>query len=147
MPLRIDPRERVTKAFLGGTHRTLAPAETLARVRPLHVVASPADAPSEAVVTSVLAVGQVVLPMAGLFDQDAERERLAKQIADAEAEVARQEAKLSNEAFTSKAPEAVVAKERERLETAQGRLEGLRASLAELGRWRPLTCARSTTWP
>ncbi|MCA9850344.1 MAG: hypothetical protein KC461_06850, partial [Dehalococcoidia bacterium] len=32
-----------------------------------------------------------------------------------------------------KAPEAVVAKERERLETAQGRLEGLRASLAELG--------------
>ncbi|MCA9847946.1 MAG: valine--tRNA ligase, partial [Dehalococcoidia bacterium] len=99
----------------------------------LHVVASPADAPSEGVVTSVLAVGQVVLPMAGLFDQDAERERLAKQIAEAEAEVARQEAKLSNEAFTSKAPEAVVAKERERLETAQGRLEGLRASLAELG--------------
>ena len=83
--------------------------------------------------TAVLAVGQVVLPMAGLFDQDAERERLTKQIAEAEASVARQHAKLSNEAFTAKAPEAVVAKERERLETEQGRLDGLRASLAELG--------------
>ncbi|MDA0815555.1 MAG: valine--tRNA ligase [Chloroflexi bacterium] len=110
-----------------------ASIEMLARVRPLHVVDSPADAPTEGVVTAVLDVGQVILPMAGLFDQDAERERLAKQIAEVEAEVQRQEAKLANESFTAKAPEAVVAKERERLDTARGRMEGLRASVAELG--------------
>jgi len=111
----------------------VASIEMLSRARPVHVVASAADAPTEGVVTAVLDVGQVVLPMAGLFDQDAERERLTKQIAEVEAEVARQEAKLSNESFTARAPEAVVAKERERLDTARGRLDGLRASLAEVG--------------
>src|SRR5690606_18409686 len=115
------------------TARSLAASiETLARVRPLHVVASPADAPSEGVVTGVLAVGQVILPMAGLFDADAERTRLSKQIEEVAAEVQRQETKLANENFTAKAPEAVVAKERERLDTARSRLDGLRASLAEL---------------
>jgi valyl-tRNA synthetase len=107
--------------------------EALARARPLHVVESADEAPSEGVVTSVLPVGRVVLPMAGLFDLDAERTRLQKQIAEAEAEVGRLEAKLSNEQFRSRAPEQVVAKEQERLSTAQGRLEGLRESLAEVG--------------
>ena len=71
--------------------------------------------------------------MAGLFDAAVERERLTKQIAEAEAEVDRQEAKLANEQFMARAPAAVVAKEHERLATARGRLDGLRASLAELG--------------
>ncbi|MCK9486610.1 MAG: valine--tRNA ligase [Dehalococcoidia bacterium] len=116
------------------TARSLAASiETLARVRPLHVVTSSAETPSEGVVTAVLSVGQVALPMAGLFDAEAERARLSKQIDEVAAEVQRQEAKLANENFTAKAPGAVVAKERERLDTARSRLEGLRASLAELG--------------
>ena len=115
------------------TQSLAASIEMLSRARPIHVIATAAEAPTEGVVTSVLALGQVVLPMAGLFDQDAERARLTKQIEEAAAEVGRQEAKLSNEAFTAKAPEAVVAKERERLDTARTRLEGLRTSLAELG--------------
>jgi valyl-tRNA synthetase len=139
---RVDAGRWIEGTIVGGeaagTARSLATSiETLARVRPLHVVDSTADAPTEGAVTAVLDIGQVVLPMAGLFDLDAERERLGKQIAEAEAEVARQESKLSNESFTSKAPEAVVAKERERLDTARGRLEGLRASLAELGSGQP----------
>ncbi|GMU40479.1 MAG: valine--tRNA ligase [Chloroflexota bacterium] len=107
--------------------------ENLARVRPLHVVTDASAAPSEGVVTSVLATGAVVLPMAGLFDVAAERARLEKQIAEAEGEVGRQSAKLANEAFRSKAPADVVAKEEERLAIARTRLEGLRASLAEIG--------------
>ncbi|MFA7248691.1 MAG: valine--tRNA ligase [Dehalococcoidia bacterium] len=110
-----------------------AALEQLARARPLHIVATADQAPSEGVVTSVLAVGQVALPMAGLFDLDAERARLAKQVADAEGEVERQAAKLGNEQFRSRAPADVVAKEEERLATARTRLDGLRASLAELG--------------
>jgi valyl-tRNA synthetase len=84
-------------------------------------------------VTAVLPVGRVVLPMAGLFDLDAERARLTKQIGEAEGEVGRLEAKLANEQFTSRAPQQVVAKEQERLDTARSRLERLRESLAEVG--------------
>ena len=79
------------------TASALAPAiEQLARVRPLHIVATADDAPSDGVVSSVLAVGQVALPMAGLFDLDAERERIGKQIVEAEADVAGLEQKLGN---------------------------------------------------
>ncbi|MDP6604770.1 MAG: valine--tRNA ligase [Dehalococcoidia bacterium] len=116
------------------TARSLAPAiEALARVRPLHIVDAAADAPSEESVTSVLPVGRVVLPMAGLFDLDTERERLGKQIEEAKADVARIEGKLANEQFVARAPEAVVQTERDRLATARGRLEGLEQSLTEIG--------------
>ncbi|MEZ4501708.1 MAG: valine--tRNA ligase [Dehalococcoidia bacterium] len=130
---------RWVEAYVVGADATAAARgasdaiEQLARVRPLHVVESAAEAPSDQVVTTVLATGQVVLPMAGLFDLDAERERLRGQIADAEADVARIEAKLANEQFVSRAPEQVVQTERDRLETAKGRLAGLQQSLAEVG--------------
>ena len=107
--------------------------EQLARVRPLHVVDSAEEAPTEGVVTSVLPVGRVVLPMAGLFDVEAERARLQKQIEEATAEVGRLEAKLGDGNFASRAPAAVVAKEQERLDTTRGRLDGLRQSLSEVG--------------
>ena len=113
--------------------RDLAPAiEQLARARPLHVVASAAEAPSEGVVTAVLPVGRVVLPMAGLFDLEAERGRLTKQIEEAQGEVRRLEGKLGNEQFRAKAPAEVVAKEEARLATAGSRLRGLEESLAEI---------------
>ncbi len=114
--------------------RQLHPAlEQLARARPLHIVDTVAEAPTEGAVTAVLDIGQVAVPMAGLFDVDAERERLLKYIGETEKNLSAQEAKLANEQFTARAPEHVVAQERERLETTRARLEGLRASLAELG--------------
>ncbi len=63
----------------------------------------------------------------------AQRARLSKQMAEAEAEVKRLQAKLGNAAFREKAPAAVVAKEEEKLAAARARLEGLRQRLAELG--------------
>ena len=54
-------------------------SKPLARVRPLHIVADRADAPSEAVATAVLDGATVVLPLAGLFDSSAERANLEKQ--------------------------------------------------------------------
>jgi len=105
----------------------------LARAKPLHIVESAAAAPSEGVVSAVLRRGQVILPMAGLFDLDAERGRLEKQLAASEAEVERLQARLADEQFRSRAPEAVVARERDKLAAAQARSEGLRHRLAELG--------------
>jgi valyl-tRNA synthetase len=107
--------------------------ETLARVRPLHVIADAEEAPKSGVASAVLAQAQVVLPLAGLIDVDGERERLSKQAAEAEAEAKRLEGKLSNAAFREKAPAEVVAKEEEKLASAQARLEGLRQRLSELG--------------
>jgi valyl-tRNA synthetase len=107
--------------------------EQLARARPLHVVDNADEAPTDGVATAVLPVGRIVLPLGGMVDLDAERTRLGKQVTDTEAEVARLEAKLSDEQFTSRAPAQVIAKEEERLATARGRLAGLRESLAEVG--------------
>ena len=121
-------------ADLEVTAEELRPAiEGLARVHPLHIVTSYDAAPSEQVIRSVLNNGGIVLPMAGLFDLDAERQRLGKQIEEAQTEVGRLEQKLANEQFRSRAPAAVVGREEERLSTARTRLEGLEQSLAEVG--------------
>jgi len=107
--------------------------ETLARVRPLRIVGTPEEAPRDQVATAVLEGVTAVVPLAGLFDVAAERARLEKQVSDAEAEAARIEAKLGNEQFRAKAPERIIATEEERLAAVRTRLEGLRASIAELG--------------
>ncbi|HLF72297.1 MAG TPA: valine--tRNA ligase [Dehalococcoidia bacterium] len=106
--------------------------EQLARVRPLRIVANRAAAPSESVATAVLAGALVVLPLAGLFDFEAERAKLQKQRAEEQAQVERLETQLRNDKFTSGAPAQVVADVRERLEAARGRIDGLEARLAEL---------------
>jgi valyl-tRNA synthetase len=70
---------------------------------------------------------------ADLKDIATQRARLSKQMAEAEAETRRLEAKLGNAAFREKAPATVVAKEGEKLAAARARLEGLRQRLEELG--------------
>jgi len=57
---------------------------------------------------------QLLVPMRGLIDVDAERDRLNKQRTKIEAEIAKTTAKLGNSKFTNNAPEAVVQQERER---------------------------------
>ncbi len=107
--------------------------ETLARVRPLHIVGSVADAPRDQVATAVLEGVTAIVPLAGLFDTEAERKRLQKQIDEAQTEAGRIEAKLSNEQFRARAPANIIATEEERLAAARVRIDGLRASLADLG--------------
>jgi valyl-tRNA synthetase len=67
--------------------------------------------------------------MAGLIDKDAELERLAKEIKKNEGEIKRINGKLGNEKFVSKAPEAVVAKEREKLQGYEEALAKLQEQL------------------
>jgi valyl-tRNA synthetase len=107
--------------------------EALARVRPLHIVEDAADAPRDGVATAVLPHAQAVVPLAGLLDVEAERARLQKVIAEVEGYAAKLQGKLSNEQFRSRAPADVVAAEKDRLASAQTRLEGLRRALRELG--------------
>lgn len=73
--------------------------------------------------------------MAGLIDKAAELERLAKEVARIETEIGRIESKLSNEGFVARAPQAVVAKEREKLDgyaAAKAKLLEQQATIAAL---------------
>jgi valyl-tRNA synthetase len=85
--------------------------------------------------TAKLSVGvgvSIEFDLSGAIDVAAERARLAKDAAAAEKERATNAAKLGNEAFTGKAPEAVVAKVRDRLAAAEAELARIDAALAAL---------------
>ena len=82
--------------------------------------------------TAVAGAVVAMLPLAGMVDLDAERDRLRKEIVAAEAERARARAQLGNEAFVSRAPENVVAVQRQRLATSEEQIAVLERRLAEL---------------
>ncbi|MGK0260378.1 MAG: valyl-tRNA synthetase [Candidatus Azotimanducaceae bacterium] len=75
---------------------------------------------------------KVMVPLEGLIDVEAERARLEKEIANVTKECGRVNGKLSNESFISKAPEAVVSKERNKLAEAEAQLVTLTAQLQNL---------------
>jgi valyl-tRNA synthetase len=66
-------------------------------------------------------------------DPAVERERIGKDIAKHEGEVARLRPKLGNASFVDRAPAAVVAQERARLAGLESTLEKLRSQLKRLG--------------
>ncbi|MFT3714865.1 MAG: valine--tRNA ligase [Gordonia sp. (in: high G+C Gram-positive bacteria)] len=75
----------------------------------------------------------VAIDTSGTVDVEAERKRAAKDLAAAEKELAGTTAKLGNEQFLSKAPDAVVAKIKARKELAEAEVERLQAKLEALG--------------
>lgn len=77
--------------------------------------------------TALTAIGKIYLPLEGLINVAAEKDRLGKELSKAEDELKKVKAKLSNENFTSRAPEAVVQEMRDRQDQWQERA-------AELGR-------------
>jgi len=70
--------------------------------------------------------------VAAAVDKAEEIARLVQQLAKIEVEVGRGQAKLANEGFTGRAPEAVVAKERDKLAAYLADREELAARLAHL---------------
>ncbi|MGQ5291428.1 valine--tRNA ligase [Pectobacterium actinidiae] len=88
--------------------------QTLARLESITLL--PAGDKGPVSVTKLIEGTELLIPMAGLIDKAAELDRLTKEVAKIEAEIGRIESKLSNEGFVARAPEAVVAKEREKLD-------------------------------
>jgi valyl-tRNA synthetase len=75
---------------------------------------------------------EIVVPLAGLVDLDAERQRLDKEIAKTDKEIDFVAKKLANPKFVERAPAEVVAKERERLAEERERRGKLAEALAAL---------------
>ena len=73
------------------------------------------------------------LPLAGILDLGAERQRLEKAIAGVASEIGKISRKLDNPGFIAKAPEEVVEENRRRLAEETTRRGALEAALARLG--------------
>jgi valyl-tRNA synthetase len=76
--------------------------------------------------TALIGNMEILVPMAGIIDKDAEIARLTKESSKLELDITKTETKLSNEAFVAKAPEAVVAAERARVAEHKIAVEKLR---------------------
>ncbi|MFM7208053.1 MAG: class I tRNA ligase family protein [Planctomycetaceae bacterium] len=94
----------------------------------------PEAAASPSAATAAAAGCEVFVDLAGLVDVAAEIARLTKENEKTEGFLAAKRAKLANESFTARAPEAVIAKERAQLAELEDRLAKGRAALEDLRR-------------
>ncbi len=102
----------------------------LAKLDSITVLDAAATAPASA--TQLLGGMDILIPMAGLIDKEAELARIAKALEKLTQERDRVAGKLANEGFVAKAPEAVLTKEREKLAEAQAAIVKLTAQQAEI---------------
>lgn len=89
------------------------------------------DIPDKAM-TTVVAAGEVILPIEGLIDMDKELERLEKDLQKWQKELDRVNKKLSNENFVNKAPEHVINEEKEKQVKYQEKYDGVKARIEQL---------------
>ncbi|MCC7359010.1 MAG: valine--tRNA ligase [Anaerolineales bacterium] len=121
---KVEPNRRIAATIIAGER-----AGWLAGLRPIFVTLAKLDVanlrivhqapekPAQAIGLVVNAT-EVYLPLEGLVDQTAERERLTKELADLERQIQKSEALLASD-FAGKAPAAVVKKERAKLAAIQ----------------------------
>jgi valyl-tRNA synthetase len=110
-----------------------AAIEALAKVRPLTISErQKRQIKGEKALVIVLKESDVVLPWAGMVDIAAEKQRLEKEININKREIDRLEQRLKDTDFISKAPEAVIEKERSRLLSYKDKLQRLEQELAQL---------------
>ena len=82
----------------------------------------------EGATSLVVGAVEIHIPLAGMVDESAERERLTHELAETESHIARLEKLLSSD-FANKAPAAVVQKEREKLAGFKETAEKLKGQL------------------
>jgi valyl-tRNA synthetase len=91
-----------------------------------------ADAAPEGAVQLLVRGEVAALPLKGVIDFSAERARLDKELAKAEADIKRVDAKLGNEKFIANAPEEIVEEEKEKREAAVERKARILEALERL---------------
>jgi valyl-tRNA synthetase len=133
----VKPGAQIAASITAGSREALLSSQAevlcaLARLDPARLtIAAQLEAPAQAL---TLVVGSVTayLPLADLVDLAAERAKLNKELAEAEAQIDRSQSLLDGP-FAQRAPANVVQREREKLGELAMRAERLRERLAELG--------------
>jgi valyl-tRNA synthetase len=103
----------------------LCPAQSV------RIVASAERPPNSAI--AVLSDAEVILPLEGLIDKEAERTKHRKTLAELERQIGAVRAKLGNEGFVTRAKPQVVAEQRSKLTELEGQLATTQALLVTLG--------------
>ncbi|MEJ2416019.1 MAG: valine--tRNA ligase [Exilibacterium sp.] len=102
----------------------------LASLESITWLESAEEAPMSA--TSLVGDMEILVPMAGVIDKDAETARLGKEIDKLKKDLGRVEGKLNNPSFVDKAPGAVVEKEKAKMVDMRGALSKLEEQLGKI---------------
>ncbi|MEL7544352.1 MAG: valine--tRNA ligase, partial [Pseudomonadota bacterium] len=93
---------------------------------------TPVDKPSKGAAQIVVGETTMALPLAGIMDVGAEAERLRKEIAKQQSEIAKIDKKLSNAQFLEKAPDHVIAEQKSRQSDARTLVAKLEEALTRI---------------
>jgi len=131
--LKAPPSKRIP-VFLDGAPPEMAEWARLVENRArceVHLEANP-SADSDRMAVSASGGIRISIPLEGLVDFDKERTRVTAEIASLHKEREGLEAKLSNEQFLTRAPEAIVMEKKQQLAAVQARLADAQAALRRL---------------
>ena len=133
--MNVTPSTLMPLILVGAPAETRARAErwseVVKRLARLADISFADSAPDGAV--QLLVRGEVAaLPLKGLIDVAAEQARLDKELAKADADIKRVDAKLNNEKFIANAPEEIVEEEKDKREAAAARKERILEALQRL---------------
>ena len=97
--------------------------KAMAKLEELTILAEGEKGPASA--TALVGEMEILIPMAGLIDKDAELARINKALEKVQKDFERTESKLANEKFTSRAPAEVIDKEKAKLEEFRVQMDKL----------------------
>ncbi len=132
---KVAPAKRIAATMAGGAKTDLLQEQSgviaaLAGLDPAQfTIHRSLDSKPEEAVALVVGPVEIYVPLAGMTDLETERARLAKELTETEAQIARLEKLLASD-FVHKAPAAVVQKEREKLAAYREMAEKLKGQLA-----------------
>ncbi|SDM59949.1 valyl-tRNA synthetase [Oryzisolibacter propanilivorax] len=132
----VSPAQRLPLLVTGDAAfmRAIAPVlQNLAKLSEVQVFDDEAAWQQAAQAAPVAVVGEARLALFVQIDVAAEKARLSKEATRLDGEIAKANAKLSNEAFVAKAPPAVIEQEKKRMSDYGATLQRLREQLARLG--------------
>ena len=134
--MNLSPAERVPMVVIGeqAFFEQAAPViKALAKLSEVKVLSDEAAFAEATQMAPVAVQGAARLALVVQIDVAAERARLDKEITRLAGEITKAEAKLGNESFVARAPEAVVAQERQRVADFGATLAKLRDQRTRLG--------------
>ncbi len=135
---KVPPGRRIPALIAAGANLELLVSQgeviaALAHLDPKQMTITPGLEEKPAGAASLVVSGvEVYLPLAGLVDEQVEKKRLRTEAAELQKEIDRLKTLLESP-FAQRAPAAIVAKEREKLETYIRSLEKLNEQIAALG--------------